>query len=163
MFSLDSKMSNPALMTSNDPWMPNVNSPNFAGAASHQHNVSSGTPSAGQPQRRASADAVADFLATHTRQSDDDETEKYLQSFTSPQDIQDHAHALAKSLGSGGRRKRRSAKRTRRYKKGSRSKTMKGRKDFTTKKRSKYFDRRGRRSRHAKGSRKKRRPYSRRK
>ena len=95
------------------------------------------------PTRRPSADAVERALA-----DSDDEAYDAAEGF---------------GFGVGGRRKRRSAKRTRRYKKGSKSKTMKGRKDFTTKKGSKYFDRRGRRSRHAKGSRKKRRPYSRRK
>lgn len=63
----------------------------------------------------------------------------------------------------GSRRKRNSVKRTRRYKKGSKSNTMKGGKGFTTKKRSKYFDRRGHRSRHAKRSRKKRQGRSRKK
>lgn len=91
-----------------------------------------------------------------TRRASDEAMEHALAGFSADSNA-------ANRDGSGGRRKRRSAKRTRRYKKGSRSKTTKGRKDFTTKKRSKYFDRRGRRSRHAKGSRKKRRPYSRRK
>ena len=47
----------------------------------------------------------------------------------------------------------------RRYKKGSKSKTMRGRKDFTTKKGHKQFNRRGHRHRHAKGSRVVRKPY----
>lgn len=45
-------------------------------------------------------------------------------------------------------------------KKGSASKTHKGRKDYTTKKTSKYFDRKGHRSDHAKGKKTKRRPYA---
>ena len=45
-------------------------------------------------------------------------------------------------------------------KKGCASKTHKGRKDYTTKKTSKYFDRKGHRSDHAQGSKTKRRPYS---
>jgi len=44
--------------------------------------------------------------------------------------------------------------------KGCASKTHKGRKDYTTKKTSKYFDRKGHRSDHAQGSKTKRRPYS---
>ena len=44
-------------------------------------------------------------------------------------------------------------------KKGQKSKTMKGRKDFTTKKSSKVFNRKGHYQKHAKGSRKMRRPY----
>ena len=46
-----------------------------------------------------------------------------------------------------------------RYRKGSKSKTMKGKKDFTTKKSSKVFNRKGHYQKHAKGSRKMRRPY----
>ena len=45
------------------------------------------------------------------------------------------------------------------YRKGSKSKTMKGKKDFTTKKTSKVFNRRKRYQKHAKGSRVIRRPY----
>ena len=45
-------------------------------------------------------------------------------------------------------------------KKGCASKTHKGRKDYTTKKTSKYFDRKGHRSDHAEGKKTKRRPYS---
>ena len=45
-------------------------------------------------------------------------------------------------------------------KKGCASKTHKGRKDYTTKKTSKYFDRKGHRSKHAEGKKTKRRPYS---
>jgi hypothetical protein len=45
------------------------------------------------------------------------------------------------------------------YRKGSKSKTMKGKKDFTTKKTSKVFNRRGHYQKHAQGSRKMRRPY----
>lgn len=48
---------------------------------------------------------------------------------------------------------------TKRYRKGSKSKTMKGKKDFTTKKSSKVFNRRSHYQKHAKGSRKMRRPY----
>ena len=107
------------------------------------------------PTRRPSADAMEDALDRLSEPADSPAN--------SPADSGDEAYDAAKGFGFGGRRKRRSAKRTRRYKKGSKSKTMKGRKDFTTKKGSKYFDRRGRRSRHAKGSRKKRRLYSRRK
>ena len=44
-------------------------------------------------------------------------------------------------------------------KKGQKSRTRKGRQDFTTKRGNKYFDRMGHRSRHAKRSVKKRRPY----
>lgn len=44
-------------------------------------------------------------------------------------------------------------------KKGQKSKTMRGKKDFTTKKTSKYFDRKKHRSKHAKGSKTQRRPY----
>ena len=44
-------------------------------------------------------------------------------------------------------------------KKGQKSKTRKGRQDFTTKKGNKYFDRKGHRSRHAKKSMKYRNPY----
>ena len=47
-------------------------------------------------------------------------------------------------------------------KKGCASKTHKGRKDYTTKKTSKYFDRKGHRSDHAEGKKTKRRPYTRR-
>jgi hypothetical protein len=46
------------------------------------------------------------------------------------------------------------------FRKGSRSKTMKGRLDFTTKKTSKMFDRGGKRKRTAQGSRIVRRPFS---
>ena len=53
----------------------------------------------------------------------------------------------------GGRRKR-----TKKYRKGSRSKTRKGRKDFITHKGSKYYNRRGhRQTRNSKG--RKKRPY----
>jgi hypothetical protein len=48
---------------------------------------------------------------------------------------------------------------TKKYRKGSKSKTMKGKKDFTTKKSSKVFNRKGHYQKHAKGSRKMRRPY----
>lgn len=47
------------------------------------------------------------------------------------------------------------------YRKGSRSKTHKGEKDFTTKKSSKVFDRKGHYKRHPRGSKKHRRPYQR--
>ena len=46
------------------------------------------------------------------------------------------------------------------YRKGSKSKTMKGKKDFTTKKTSKVFNRRKHYQKHAKGSRVIRRPYA---
>jgi hypothetical protein len=48
---------------------------------------------------------------------------------------------------------------TKGYRKGSKSKTMKGKKDFTTKKSSKVFNRRGHYQKHAKGSHKTRKPY----
>ena len=51
---------------------------------------------------------------------------------------------------------------TKGYRKGSKSKTMKGRKDFTTKKSSKVFNRRGHYQKHAQGSKKNRRPYAKR-
>jgi BRCT domain type II-containing protein len=50
-------------------------------------------------------------------------------------------------------------KSTRGYRKGSRSKTMRGKKDFSTKKSSKVFNRRRHYQKHAKGSRVIRRPY----
>ena len=50
-------------------------------------------------------------------------------------------------------------KSTRGYRKGSKSKTMKGKKDFTTKRSSKVFNRRRHYQKHAKGSRVIRRPY----
>ena len=49
---------------------------------------------------------------------------------------------------------------TRGYRKGSKSKTMKGKKDFSTKKSSKVFNRRKHYQKHAKGSRVIRRPYA---
>ena len=55
--------------------------------------------------------------------------------------------------------KRTAKKSTRGYRKGSKSKTMKGKKDFTTKKSSKVFNRRRHHQKHAKGSRVIRRPY----
>ena len=65
---------------------------------------------------------------------------------------------------SGRKHSRRAAKKerkgTRGYRKGSKSKTMKGKKDFTTKKTSKVFNRRRHYQRHAKGSRVIRRPYA---
>ena len=57
------------------------------------------------------------------------------------------------------RTERKGKKSTRGYRKGSKSKTMKGKKDFTTKKSSKVFNRRGHYQKHAKGSRVIRRPY----
>ena len=45
------------------------------------------------------------------------------------------------------------------YKKGSKSKTHKGEKDFTTKKSGKVFDRKGHYKRHPEGTKKHRRPY----
>ena len=56
-------------------------------------------------------------------------------------------------------RKRTAKKSTHGYRKGSKSKTMKGKKDFTTKKSSKVFNRRRHYQKHAKGSRVNRRPY----
>lgn len=49
------------------------------------------------------------------------------------------------------------------YHKGSKSKTHKGEKDFTTKKSSKVFDRKGHYSKHPAGTMKKRAPYHKRK
>jgi len=49
------------------------------------------------------------------------------------------------------------------FKKGSPSKTMKGKLDFTTKKTSKDFDRKGKREKTAQGSKVVRRPYSKKK
>ena len=60
------------------------------------------------------------------------------------------AKSMRKSCKKGGMKK---------YGKGSKSKTMKGKKDFTTKKTSKVFNRRGHYQKHAKGSRKVRAPY----
>ena len=67
---------------------------------------------------------------------------------------------------SGRKHSRRAAKkahkrteRKKAYRKGSKSKTMKGKKDFTTKKSSTVFNRRGHYQKHAKGSRVIRRPY----
>lgn len=45
------------------------------------------------------------------------------------------------------------------FRKGSKSRTMKGKKDFTTKKSSKVFNRKGHYQKHAQGSKKHRRPY----
>ena len=62
------------------------------------------------------------------------------------------------------RKDKRTAKKERKgkkaYRKGSKSKTMKGKKDFTTKKSSKVFNRRKHYQKHAKGSRVIRRPYA---
>ncbi len=49
------------------------------------------------------------------------------------------------------------------FKKGSRSKTMPGKLDFSTKKTSKDFDRKGKREKTAQGSKVVRRPYSKKK
>lgn len=49
------------------------------------------------------------------------------------------------------------------FKKGSKSKTMPGKLDFTTKRGSKFFDRGGKREDTAQGSKVKRRPYSKKK
>ena len=57
------------------------------------------------------------------------------------------------------KKERKGKKSTRGYRKGSKSKTMKGEKDFTTKKTSKVFNRRKHYQKHAKGSRVNRRPY----
>lgn len=51
------------------------------------------------------------------------------------------------------------ARTAKKFHKGSASKTHPGEKDFTTKKTSKYFDRKGKRSTHAKGSFLERLPY----
>ena len=51
------------------------------------------------------------------------------------------------------------ARTAKKFHKGSASKTHPGEKDFTTKKTSKYFDRKGKRSTHAKGSFIERLPY----
>jgi hypothetical protein len=66
-----------------------------------------------------------------------------------------------KSRARGAARKVKSvARRTaKKFFKGMKSKTMKGKKDFTTKKSSKVFNRKGHYQKHAKGSRKMRRPY----
>ena len=57
------------------------------------------------------------------------------------------------------RTERKGKKGTLGYRKGSKSKTMKGKKDFTTKKTSKVFNRRRHYQKHAKGSRVVRKPY----
>ena len=57
------------------------------------------------------------------------------------------------------KKERKDKRGTRGYRKGSKSKTMKGKKDFTTKKSSKVFNRRKHYQKHAKGSRVIRRPY----
>jgi hypothetical protein len=62
---------------------------------------------------------------------------------------------------SGGSTRMIGGRRTRRSTKGTKSKTHPGRKNYTTKKTSKYFDRKGKRSTHARGSKVSRRPYSR--
>ena len=61
-----------------------------------------------------------------------------------------------------GTRKRRSKPRYHHPKKGQASRTRRGRKDFTTKKGNKKFNRRGHRQSRAQGSRRKRRPYTKR-
>ena len=66
-----------------------------------------------------------------------------------------------KSRARGAARKVKSVvrKTAKKFFKGMKSKTMKGKKDFTTKKSSKVFNRKGHYQKHAKGSRKMRRPY----
>ena len=66
-----------------------------------------------------------------------------------------------KSRARGAARKVKSVVRrtAKKFFKGMKSKTMKGKKDFTTKKSSKVFNRKGHYQKHAKGSRKMRRPY----
>ena len=65
---------------------------------------------------------------------------------------------ISVSIGGGSTK----GKKTRKYKhpkKGQKSRTMKGKKDFTTKKRSKLFNRRKHRQNHPQGSKKVRQPY----
>ncbi len=57
-------------------------------------------------------------------------------------------------------RKGRGTRKTRSFRKGSRSRTHPGRKDFTTKRGNKYFDRGGHRYRYAQGSMFARLPYT---
>ena len=83
---------------------------------------------------------------------------------TDESSIQSVPGGQAASPFEGGRRRRsRKARKSRKHpKKGKRSRTMKGRKDFTTKKGNKYYNRRGhRQTKNAKG--KKKRPYKSRK
>jgi len=70
-----------------------------------------------------------------------------------------HHKRAAKKAHKRTERKRKDKRGTRGYRKGSKSKTMKGKKDFTTKKSSKVFNRRRHYQKHAKGSRVIRRPY----
>ena len=71
-----------------------------------------------------------------------------------------HHKRAAKKAHKRTERKRKDKRGTRGYRKGSKSKTMKGKKDFTTKKSSKVFNRRRHYQKHAKGSRVIRRPYA---
>ena len=68
---------------------------------------------------------------------------------------------MARTRRHGSRTKKHHSKKhsSKGYRKGSKSKTMKGRKDFTTKKSSKVFNRRGHYQKHAQGSKKHRRPF----
>jgi hypothetical protein len=77
----------------------------------------------------------------------------WLSSFTAKK-----PEAVAPAAGGRRRRSRKAHKSRKHPKKGKRSRTMKGRKDFTTKKGNKYYNRRGRRqTKNAKG--KRGRPY----
>ena len=71
-----------------------------------------------------------------------------------------HHKRAAKKAHKRTERKRKDKRGTRGYRKGSKSKTMKGKKDFTTKKSSKVFNRRRHYQKHAQGSRVIRRPYA---
>ena len=75
--------------------------------------------------------------------------------------VQEKLHAIGKAheAALAGKREDRSRKHGGNPKKGQKSKTMKGRKDFTTKKTSKFFNRKGHRQTHAQGSKKHRRPF----
>ena len=78
--------------------------------------------------------------------------------------VQEKLHAIGKAheAALAGKREDRSRKHGGNPKKGQKSKTMKGRKDFTTKKTSKFFNRKGHRQTHAQGSKKHRRPFAKR-
>ncbi len=67
---------------------------------------------------------------------------------------------MARTRRHGSRTKKHSRKHSSKgYRKGSKSKTMKGKKDFSTKKSSKVFNRRGHYQKHAQGAKKHRRPF----
>ena len=70
------------------------------------------------------------------------------------------AKTMKKHSRRAAKKERKHKKSTRGYRKGSKSKTMKGKKDFTTKRTSKVFNRRKHYQKHAKGSRVIRRPYA---